>query len=59
VAYPRARGTRQIEETAHGLFVGMRDVILALKRLSAMRERAEAISAEFDLDSKPGAGTRV
>jgi signal transduction histidine kinase len=37
----------------------MCDVILALKRLSAMRERAEAISAEFDLDSKPRAGTRI
>jgi len=27
--------------------------------LSTMRERAEAIGAEFDLDSEPGAGTRV
>ncbi len=27
--------------------------------LSTMRERAETIGAEFDLDSKPGAGTRV
>jgi len=27
--------------------------------LGTMRERAEAIGAEFDLDSEPGAGTRV
>ncbi|MEW5958308.1 MAG: sensor histidine kinase [Chloroflexota bacterium] len=27
--------------------------------LSAMRERAEAINAVFNLDSKPGAGTRI
>jgi signal transduction histidine kinase len=27
--------------------------------LSTMRERAEAIGTEFDLDSEPGAGTRV
>jgi len=27
--------------------------------LSTMRERAEAIGAEFNLDSEPGAGTRV
>jgi len=27
--------------------------------LSTMRERAEAIGAEFTLDSKPGAGTRI
>lgn len=27
--------------------------------LSAMRERAEAIDADFSLDSRPGAGTRV
>jgi signal transduction histidine kinase len=27
--------------------------------LSTMRERAEAISAEFDVQSQPGAGTRV
>jgi signal transduction histidine kinase len=27
--------------------------------LSTMRERAEAIGAEFSLDSQPGAGTRV
>jgi two-component system NarL family sensor kinase len=27
--------------------------------LESMRERAEAIGAEFDIDSKPGSGTQV
>jgi signal transduction histidine kinase len=36
-------------QTSHGSHFGV----------STMRERAEAIDAEFDLDSEPGAGTRV